>query len=126
MLLEMFLSFPTMVPDLSSRPLTSAESDRGKYVRRPADDRIDRALGLGLNVLVSASRGMGATSLLFRLEGELSGRGTYLSLTDASAPADVIRMLLDRIEAPGAPTLDSLADVFGERDAALPGYVLAD
>lgn len=55
---------------ISARPLTSTPADQTLYVRRAVDERIDRALAEGVNVLLRVRRGAGATSMLFRLEGE--------------------------------------------------------
>ena len=56
---------------LSARPLTGTPADQETYVRRPADERVDGALGNGMNVLLRARRGAGATSMLNRVEYEL-------------------------------------------------------
>lgn len=94
----MLVTFFSVPIELSSRPLTGAPSDTARYVRRPFDERVDRALGLGLNILLSAPRGFGATSLLFRIETELDGGAVYLPVPpDATAASDVLNLLAGRL-----------------------------
>lgn len=77
-------------------------------MRRPADERVDRALELGLNVLLSAPRGAGATSLLYRVEGEHPERTVRLSL---SGVADAVAALNALSNAIGTAPVIKPADV---------------
>jgi hypothetical protein len=91
-----------MSGDLSNRPLTARVDDAAKYVRRPADETVDRSLDLGFNVLLSAPRGMGATSLLYRLESHYGDRSTYLNAATISEGRALLQVLNERF-ASGLP-----------------------
>src|SRR4051794_36535983 len=81
--------------NLSARPLTLSPADQELYVRRPVDDRVDRALDVGLNVLVGARRGAGAPSLLTRLEGERP-EPLLINAAEATEPWHVIQTIAAR------------------------------
>src|SRR3954449_2161202 len=91
-----------MDPELSARPLTAAAADQALYVRRDADDSVDRAVGFGFNTMLASARGMGATSLLYRLEGAYPERMTYLASAGGGAALELLDALGDRLGALGA------------------------
>jgi hypothetical protein len=100
-----------MSGDLSNRPLTGRVDDAAKYVRRPADETVDRSLELGFNVLLSAPRGMGATSSLYRLESHYGDRSTYLNAATISEGQVLLQVLNERL-ASGLP--ERLAGTFSD------------
>jgi DNA-binding MarR family transcriptional regulator len=89
--------------ELQSRPLTSR--DVARYVARPADDAVRRAVEAQDNVLLSAIRGAGATSLLYRLEGELPD-AAYLNAEPAAEPVDVLTSVAARLGLSRSPIPD--------------------
>src|SRR3954468_7759610 len=127
-----------MEPEPSARPLTAAPADRALYVRRDADDAVDRAVGFGFNTMLASARGMGATSLLYRLEGAYPERTTYLASAGGGAALELLDALGDRlgpVAAGGRPgrdggrdPLDALDRRLRDRgaDAATPWMVLLD
>jgi hypothetical protein len=131
----MFLSFLAVTVEISGRPLTAAPDDQRRYVRRDADDSVDRAISLRVNTVLAAPRGMGTTSFLYRLEGAHSARSTYLPGRGRGDMSDVLGVLADMLN-PGAPEatvgrIDPLVTLrlrLRERgvDAAAPWLVLLD
>src|SRR4051812_13877072 len=123
-----------MEPELSARPLTAAPADQALYVRRDADEAVDRAVGLNFNTMLASARGMGATSLLYRLEGAYPERTTYLASAAGGGAPELLDALGDRLEAgaPGGPggrdPLDALERRLRDRgaDPATPWIVLLD
>src|SRR3954454_3183421 len=123
-----------MDPELSARPLTAAAADQALYVRRDADDAVDRAVEFAFNTTLASARGMGATSLLYRLEGAYPERTTYLASAAGGGALGLLDALGDRLGA-GAPggagsrdPLDALERRLRERgaDPATPWIVLLD
>src|SRR4051794_39816196 len=129
-----------MDPELSARPLTAAAADQALYVRRDADDAVDRAVEFAFNTTLASARGMGATSLLYRLEGAYPERTTYLASAGGGGALKLLDALGDRL-GPGAPggapgggggrdplELDALERRLRDRgaDAATPWIVLLD
>jgi hypothetical protein len=82
------------MPELSSRPLTT--SDDALYVSRDADVAVRSALEQGDNVLLGAVRGAGATSLLHRLEAEVSD-ALLMNAERAASASDVIASLVSQL-----------------------------
>jgi DNA-binding MarR family transcriptional regulator len=134
----MFITFMSMALEIAGRPLTAAAEDQRRYIRREADDVVDRAIPLRVNTLLASPRGMGATSLLYRLEGMCADRSTYLSVRGSPEPAELLGTLAARIGAdpgpaaiPAAPARDPLGALeraLHERaaDSAKPWLVLLD
>jgi len=78
---------------LSGRPLLDVRADAGLFVDRiPELERLGRAVGEGLNVLVSAPRGLGRTSLLRHLVFQRAEE-TRVRVLDATAHTDAAEFL---------------------------------
>lgn len=53
---------------LSQRPLSASDADHRLFVDRNSElDRVDRSLGLGLNIYIHGARGMGKTTFLHQV-----------------------------------------------------------
>jgi hypothetical protein len=109
---------------LSGRPLTVSEADQAHYLRRPVDDRLDRALDAGFNVLLGARRGAGATTMLNRLEGE-SPDPVLINAAEATEPWHVIQAIATRAAVP-RHVLSELAAPFQRIDPLAVPRVLRD
>lgn len=92
---------------LSGRPLLDTRADAGLFVDPFKHlDRLSRAIGDGLNVLVTGWRGSGKTSLLrqFLLHRRASGPAALLvSAGTASSPSDVLTLVLRALATDTAP-----------------------
>src|SRR5579859_1650964 len=83
--------------DLSGRPLTDNPIDQTLFVDRTAEARrLVASVERRSNVLVTGSPGIGKTSLLHRVLGELRSRGFQPTFVDA-APASSVDDLIDLI-----------------------------
>ena len=78
---------------LSGRPLLDVRADATLFVDRDAElERLTRAVAEGLNVLVSAPRGLGRTSLLRHLAFQRT-EGPRVRVLDATAHTDAAEFL---------------------------------
>jgi len=85
--------------NLRASPLTAADADQALYLRRLVDDRIDAALESQFNVLLGARRGAGATSLLYRVEGEQPD-AVLVNAAEAASPWEVLQAIVVRAGVP--------------------------
>jgi energy-coupling factor transporter ATP-binding protein EcfA2 len=84
---------------LSGRPLLATTADRRYLVERPEADIVLGHVQAGMNTLVLAKRGMGKTTLLRELEGQLQDEAgistVYLDGHSLSNPAMILRAARD-------------------------------
>ena len=96
---------------LSQRPLSGSDADRGLFVDRTSElSHLERSAQLGFNVLVLGERGMGSTSLVRQHQRRLedTGRpGYYVNGGWAEDTAELAAEICIAVEGPRPPRYSS-------------------